>query len=228
MGTQRCGCAVYTKPNLIHLFKGILPVWREGDHITFLCWSFNTRREVVLGDQPTVTDSWACYRFLFLSLLSIKNIFKAAFAYSSPGVSQTWRILFHWRRCSEVFFIIPLWPTDWHSVTERGPPSPTGHEGSAQLLLLGEHQGAAAHPVAFQTVMATDFQGQKILSSQDNFQDGKDHPFPQIQTEIFNFLNISKQANFSVLSQYLQQSQSGLFLMICKIHFEMSSHFWPK
>lgn len=35
-------------------------------------------REVVLGDKPAVIDGWACCRFLFLYLLSIRNIFKTA------------------------------------------------------------------------------------------------------------------------------------------------------
>lgn len=170
---HRCGCTVYTKPNIIHLLKGTLPVWRGSYYSPLLSRSFNTTREAVLGDQPAVTDSWACCRFLFLNLLSI--IFKA--------LSPT--------------------PLQVRSITA-----------------MGEHQGAAARPIAFQTVMATGCT--KVRKSLSRWQRS------QIQIRILNLPKISKQPNFSVLFQYLQKSQSELFVMTHKIHFEMSSHFWPK
>lgn len=69
---------MYTKSNLFHVLKGTLPVSRVSYYPPLLSRSFNTTREVVLGDQPVVTDSWACCSFQFLNLLSIRNIFKAA------------------------------------------------------------------------------------------------------------------------------------------------------
>ena len=49
---------------------------QERDHTTLLC--FNSTREVFLGDQPTAMDDWGWCRFLFLKLLSIRDVSEAA------------------------------------------------------------------------------------------------------------------------------------------------------
>lgn len=154
MGTHRCGCAVYTKPKLIHLLKGTLPVWRGSYYFPLLSRSFNTMREVVLGDQSDVTDGWACCRFLFLRLLSIRNIFKAAsltplqVSHKPQGLilleKERWGALYnpytthlpainYWKVTTESYWT-------WRRCS---------------ITALGEHQGAADHPPAFQIVTAT-------------------------------------------------------------------------
>lgn len=153
-GTHRCGCALYTKPNLIHLLKGTLPVWRGSYYSPLLSRSFNPRREMVLGDQPNVTDGWACCRFLFLRLLlSIRNIFKAALltplqvSHKPQGFipleKGQWGALYN--PYTTHLPAINYWKvtTKSHWTWRR-----------CSVTALGEHQGAAAHPPAFQIVTA--------------------------------------------------------------------------
>lgn len=154
MGTHRCGCAVYTKPKLIHLLKGTLPVWRGSCYFPLLSRSFNTMREVVQGDQPDVTDGWACCRFLFLHLLSIRNIFKAA-SLTPLHVSHKPQGLIllekEWRGALYNPYTTHLPAINYWKVTTESYWT----WRRCSITALGEHQGAADHPPAFQIVTAT-------------------------------------------------------------------------
>lgn len=128
----------------------------EGDHITFLCWA-----------DPLTSQGRSCW---WTSLLPRTTGHDTGFYSSISWVLGT----FSKQHCLllsgcliDLGYFIPLekvqwgalynpYTTHWPAISYwKVPPSLTGHEKGAQLLPLGEHQSAAAHPIAFQTAMAT-------------------------------------------------------------------------
>ena len=186
---------MYTKHNLNHLLKDALPV-RRGPYYSPLLsaaaltargrwWWGTSPLSQTAGDGARFcsSSSWALGTFprqhlpLFRCLIALENFF-------------------HWKRSSEVLSLIPMPRTYQQSVTERGTPSPAGHEEGAGALALPQENGRVlllTHLLSKLSQLWAVPRSEIPLPSQDNFWDGKDHSFPQVQTRSLNFPKISKQ-----------------------------------
>lgn len=130
----------------------------------------------------------------------------------------------------EVLTLIPTPSAYQQSATEWGTPSPAGHEEGAGAPVLPQEDSGVLQLTRLLSKLSQLLAvptSEIPLPSQDNFWDGKDCPFPQVQTSL-NFPRMSKQENFNILPQYLQKTWCRLLVKAHETHSEMSSDFGSK